>query len=272
MDAFATMTAIYRTLRAFGQMHFGKNWTEQRSCLKWSTFTIGSEHVGVVRHVQEKTGKKEMQKYVQRLIRIPSLKTFFYPVAFAACAIMALSSGCASGGFKLTRQYATWVNSQQVVLRVILYILTGVVFVVTMLIDLVVFNTMDFWDGRVSAGTYSFEKDGKIFQAKHEFLIDPASNLKLKRSTIRVMDSHHSLLQEVVLNETVKGEIEMSVDGKLRARVHGLSELPMATLFNQNGKAIGEHVLLLNTDFSRISYVSSISSVLTTSARPPLRM
>ena len=74
-------------------------------------------------------------------------------------AVTGLNSGCASGGFQLTRSFAGWVNSQNVVLRVILYILTAVIFAVTLLIDLLINNTIDFWDGKVSAGTYNFSKD-----------------------------------------------------------------------------------------------------------------
>ena len=70
---------------------------------------------------------------------------------------MLATAGCASGGFKLTREYARWVNSKNIILRIILYILTAVVFAVTMLIDLVVFNTMDFWNGTVSQGDYKFK-------------------------------------------------------------------------------------------------------------------
>lgn len=53
-----------------------------------------------------------------------------------------LATGCASGGFKLTRQYAQFVNRQQLILRIVLYILTSIVFAATLLIDAVIFNTM----------------------------------------------------------------------------------------------------------------------------------
>lgn len=167
----------------------------------------------------------------------------FYLSAFAACSVLALTTGCASGGFKLTRQYAGWVNQQHIVLRIVLYILTLVVFAVTMLIDLVAFNTMDFWDGKVSAGDYQFSEGGKTFFAHHEY--QPGT--KLKRSTIKVMDSENKLLQEVVLNETKGGEVELFVDGKLRSRGHGVSEIPTVSIFDIRGKLIEKKIIFSST-------------------------
>ena len=168
-----------------------------------------------------------------------NLKRLGYLPCFIACAIMALASGCASGGFKITRQYAGFVNKQMIVVRVILYLLTGVVFAVTMLIDMVVFNTMDFWEGRVSAGDYHFESGDRIYVARHEIL--PGS--KLKRSTVKVFNKDKKLAQEIVLSEAATGEIEMMVDGKLRARVRNVSELPVASIFDVNGSLVNEAVV-----------------------------
>ena len=153
---------------------------------------------------------------------------------------MALTAGCASGGFKLTRQYAGWVNSQQLIIRIILYILTAVVFAVTLLIDAVIFNTMDFWEGRVSSGTYHFNSEDKVYQVKHE--LQPGEG-KLKLSTIRVMDQKNELLQVVVLKETSSGEIEMFVDGKIRARVQSINDAPVALAFDKEGKVTGRHLV-----------------------------
>ena len=110
-------------------------------------------------------------------------KLLFYLSSLSASAIMALTTGCASGGFKLTRQYAGFVNRQPTILRIIIYLLTGIVFAVTMLIDMVIFNTIDFWEGRVSAGSYEFKKGDKTFHVRHEFM----PGTILKRSTIRVI-------------------------------------------------------------------------------------
>lgn len=162
-----------------------------------------------------------------------------YFSSFAACFIMALTAGCASGGFKLTRQYAGFVNKQTLIIRVVLYILTFVVFAVTMLVDTVVFNSIDFWEGRVSAGDYQFQSGDKTFHAHHEIL--PGSGLK--RSTIKVFDQDQKLVQEVVLRETQSGEVEMTVDGQLRAHVRDISTLAVASIFDARGNLVKKTIV-----------------------------
>jgi Domain of unknown function (DUF3332) len=167
-------------------------------------------------------------------------KIIFYVSSFLACTIMALSTGCASGGFKITRDFAGWVNTKHIVLRCILYILTLPVFAVLMLIDLVIFNTIDFWEGRVSQGTYEFKDGDKTYFVKHEIL--PGS--RLKRSTIQLVGANGQQIQESLLRETLTGEIEYLVDGKLRSRVSNISSLPIATIFDSNEKLLEEKALL----------------------------
>lgn len=166
-------------------------------------------------------------------------KLSFYVSAFTACSIMAITSGCASGGYKLTRKYSGFVNKQNIILRVVLYLLTGIVFAVTLLIDMVVYNTMDFWEGRVSQGTYQFEKGDKSFVVQHEIL----PSTELKRSTIEVFGSNKELLQEVVLSETASGEVELYVDGALRSKVKDISSIPVASIYDAQGSLIGEEVI-----------------------------
>jgi hypothetical protein len=173
-------------------------------------------------------------------------KLLFYISGFTASFIMAATTGCASGGFKLTREYAGWVNSKSTILRVILYILTFVVFAITLLIDVVYYNTMDFWDGRVSAGTYNFEGEGKTFVVHHEFM----SGTGLKRSTIEIKDRLQNKLQEVVLSETVNGEIEMYVDGKLRTRVRDIHSLPVASIYSENGELLQQTAIREDKSFA----------------------
>lgn len=165
----------------------------------------------------------------------------FYVSSLIACSVMAMTSGCASGGFKLTREYAGWVNRQNLILRIVLYILTSVVFFVTLLIDTVVFNTIDFWEGRVSAGDFEFKDGSKTFYVKHEFM--PNSNLR--RSTIHITDADKKVLQDIVMAETVAGDIEVFVDGKLRTRVKGISEFPVASIFDEKGVMVKETAILL---------------------------
>jgi hypothetical protein len=165
-------------------------------------------------------------------------KTLFY-MGFASAAFLSMATGCASGGYKLTRQYAGWVNSQNVILRVIIYILTMVVFAVTILIDTVVFNTMDFWNGRVSQGDYNFKDGEKTYFVRHEIL--PGSGLK--RSTIQVSDLNGKHLQEVVLSQTPQGEIIMTVDGVERTKVKDITGIPVASIYGADGKLVEQKAL-----------------------------
>lgn len=177
-------------------------------------------------------------------------KLLFYVGSFLSCIVLAFSTvGCMSGGFKITRGYARWVNSQHIVLRVIIYIFTTVVFGITMLIDAVIFNTVDFWQGKVSQGDSQFKDAGKVYHVKHEIL--PGSNLK--RSTIHVKDEAGKALQLIVLNETMTGEIEMSVDGVVRSRVRDITSIPIVAVFDKAGKLVEENPLFLtNFDSNKL--------------------
>lgn len=169
------------------------------------------------------------------------LKPVFFLLAFLASGVVAISTGCSSGGYKLTRTYARWLNSQNIILRIVLYLLTGIVFAVTILIDLVIFNTMDFWNGTISGGSYEFKKDGNTFYVNHEF--QPGT--QLKKSTIEVKDSNDRLQQTVVLLETPSHEIQMWVDGKLRTTVENINSFPIAKIFNTQGVVVDEQAPLM---------------------------
>lgn len=168
-------------------------------------------------------------------------KGFFYLGSAAACTILAFATGCASGGYSLTRKYAQFVNSQPLILRIVLYILTFVVFAVTLLIDMVVYNTIDFWNGRVSAGSYQFQGDNKTFYVEHTITPD-----HLKRSTIQVMGPDNKLLQTVVFSETTQHEVELFVDGQLKARGQDINNLPKLSLFDAYGKQTDQILNLEN--------------------------
>jgi len=179
-------------------------------------------------------------------------RNLFYLFSFCACAVMAMATGgCASGGFKLTRDYARWVNSQNIILRIIIYILTSVVFAVTILIDVVVFNTMDFWQGRVSGGSYDFKDADKTFHVLHEVI----PGTQLKRSTITVK-SPNEPLKVIVLNETSKGEVELFIDGQLRTRVSDISSIPMAAIYNEKGTLVEEKALLLTLPVAAAKFLA----------------
>jgi hypothetical protein len=161
--------------------------------------------------------------------------------------MMALSTGCASGGFKITRGYAQWVNEKPLILRIIIYIFTTVVFGITLLLDMVIFNSMDFWDGKVSEGKYEFKDQDKVYQVHHEF--QPGT--RLKKSTIEIQNLDGKLIQTVVLMETPKGEIELSVDGKIRTRVRNITSLPVASFFDEAGHKLDEKTLFFSSpDFA----------------------
>jgi hypothetical protein len=146
-------------------------------------------------------------------------KMLFSIVTLWSALIMSLTTGCASGGYKLTRSYAGFVNKQNIIIRIVLYILTAVVFAVTLLIDAVVFNTMDFWEGRVSQGTYKFESEDKVYVVAHSY----QSGTELKKSHIEVYSAAtKQKLQEITLQETKDLKIQVYVDGTLKEEVDHL--------------------------------------------------
>ncbi len=150
------------------------------------------------------------------------------------CVIGLAQTGCASGGYQLTRKYARFVNKQHIVLRVVLYILTNIVFAVTLLIDAVVFNTIDFWEGKVSANSYDFEEDGKYYAVKHSL----EGEHKLRKSVIQVYpdEARKSAEATLVLEEQLGGKIQVTENGQIKAIVDDINSLPKLTVFN-DGKA-----------------------------------
>lgn len=153
--------------------------------------------------------------------------------------VVSLTTGCASGGFKLTRKYAGFVNKQHIILRIVLYILTSIVFVVTLLVDMVVFNTMDFWEGRVSQGTYKFEQDDATYivqHIKHE-------ETGLRESIIQVQSKSNKPNREIILRETIENKIMVFVDGRVKATVDNIHMLPTVTLFNSKGEILEKREL-----------------------------
>lgn len=165
-----------------------------------------------------------------------TLKSWFSLMLFLVPA-MSLQN-CASGGFKLTRQYAGWVNSQNLILRIILYILTSVVFAVTLVIDAVIFNTMDFWNGRVSQGTYEFEKDGKKYIVTHSY-----HGQGLRQSAIQV--SHLDKTELILIKETAQNTIELWQNGTFTGCVEHIDTVPLWS-DNLSGK---KHILVTNLAF-----------------------
>lgn len=154
----------------------------------------------------------------------------FYMSSFFACAILSLQTGCASGGFQVTRSYSRWLNTNGVILRVILYILTSVVFVVTLTLDAVIFNTIDFWKGQISKGDFEFKEGGKTYFVHHEI----QEGTQLRKSTISFIENGQNKI--ITIAENQQGEIELFIDGHLSAQVRDLHSSPVATFFTADGR------------------------------------
>jgi hypothetical protein len=123
------------------------------------------------------------------------------------------TSGCATGGYKLTRDWSRFVHGQNIIVRVLMYIIpiAPIGALITTIVDSVFFNLIDFWQGKVTANTLNFTKDN-----------------------IRSGDS----MQTLVLSETRQGDIEMTIDGKLQARVQNYLTLPVVQNFDASGKVV----------------------------------
>lgn len=167
------------------------------------------------------------------------LKLGMIGTAIWSALLMSLSTGCASGGWKLTRDYARFVNRQHVIIRCVLYILTSVVFVATMIIDAVIFNTMDFWNGRVSQGTYEFQNEGRKFIARHSL----SPETRLRESRIEVFEGERRV-QDLTLREVAGGQIDVYMDGVHRGRVENIESLPTVTYFDAKGNKTGSQAIL----------------------------
>ena len=150
----------------------------------------------------------------------------FGAAALAAVAVVSLS-GCAAGDFGLTRSVARWNLSFSPVPRVLicigLYIVP--VYELSMVFDLLINNTVQFWSDSavISAkSTQKFQKDGYLVTV---------TNMRgpLKRSIFKVYDKHGSLRSTGELRETNDKTIDVYIDGVKKDTVQnvrdGLSEI-----------------------------------------------
>jgi len=157
-------------------------------------------------------------------------------LAFSVTILTIGQTGCASGGFKLTRKYARFVNSQNIIIRIVLYLLTAVVFAVTLLVDSVIFNTMDFWEGRVSASEYEFQENNRIYAVKHSY----EGEKRLRKTVIQVFSGVEKTIAPesvVVLSETEAGKVQLLENGELKATVESIYDLPKIVLY-KNGEPL----------------------------------
>jgi hypothetical protein len=162
------------------------------------------------------------------------LRTGLWVVAFrllAATMAFNILAGC-SGGYMLSRTFAKWLNAKGIVLRVLLWLFVWPVYLLAVITDEVVLNTIDFWTGRVTSdNTKFFEKDGVRVQVVH-------SRNPLRRSvfTIDTKNGDHSVIE---LRETVIGSIEVYRDGLKRNEVKDIeSALPTFVGYQADGRSV----------------------------------
>ena len=148
--------------------------------------------------------------------------------AFSSVAL----TGCAAGGFKLTRGLARWNNSKSIVPRILIYIAFGLllpVYIITLLVDFVVMNTIDFWEGTVASQNVNYEEKGVHYAVAH--VRDP-----LRHTTIR-MSIGDQLKSVVELRELENGKIALSIDGVRRAELNDIRDAgAQLTLYREDGK------------------------------------
>lgn len=154
-------------------------------------------------------------------------------------------SGCASGGYKLTRKYSQWVNSNHIIIRVIVFLVTMPLYGILLLIDAVIFNTIDFWTGTVAKGTYEFNKGDKTYVVTHDIKDG------LRNSLIKITNADKTQ-NTIEIRETATHEIEMYRDGQIQAKASSLNALPLITQYKEDGKTIASQDYIF-TQFSKLA-------------------
>lgn len=150
--------------------------------------------------------------------------------AFLSAGLMVATSGCASGGYSISRSFAGWINKNNILLRIVLYIFLGGAFLFTLVADLLVMNTIDFWTGKVSQGTYEFKDAEKTFVVKHSLQGD------LHQTHIEIKNSQGKKLQDILMKETARLEVEYYLDGVLKAKFDNIESVPRVTQFDRKGR------------------------------------
>ncbi|MBL8994902.1 MAG: DUF3332 family protein [Spirochaetia bacterium] len=148
----------------------------------------------------------------------------------ALAGTMTLQS-CLSGGWKITRMVAKWNNGFAVFPRILIYIAFFLlqVYTITSLIDGIVFNTIDFWNGTISAMNYKYQKDGMDVAVVH-------SRFPLRRSVITT--SKGDVVKSVVeVNELENGKIALVINGVLRGEFKNIQDVdPTLVLYKEDSK------------------------------------
>jgi hypothetical protein len=160
-------------------------------------------------------------------------KLKFVPLVLLALASTLTFQACMSGGWKITRTVARWNNSLSILPRILIYIAFFIipVYGVASLIDAIVFNTIDFWNGTVSAMNYNYKKDGMDVSVAH-------TRFPLRQSIITTRKGD-VVKSEVKICELTTGKIALYVDGVLRGEVNNIKEVdPALTVFNEDGVTV----------------------------------
>lgn len=129
-------------------------------------------------------------------------------------------SGCAAGNFSLTRSVGRWNRKFTEIPRVLIYIAFVIipVYPIAMLVDLVVTNTIDFWQGgSASAMNNTIYKDGYKIKIAHS--ADP-----LRKSIMQSYDKNEKLVSTVELRETEQHTIEVYLDGVKKSEVNSIED------------------------------------------------
>jgi hypothetical protein len=143
------------------------------------------------------------------------------PTIRLVAALVALtfsSSACVSGGFRWTRSVARYVNSNSVLPRVLLWAAFVIlpVYLLAFLFDVILWNTLDFWSGSVSAQNTTFEQDGAKIEVAHS-----ANPLKKTVITVIAKDGKRTVSE---LRETERHSIEVLVDGVKKGEVESVTD------------------------------------------------
>ncbi|MEW6055997.1 MAG: DUF3332 family protein [Bdellovibrionota bacterium] len=144
-------------------------------------------------------------------------------------------SGCAGGNFNLVRSVAKWNLRMSLLPRVIVYLAFIIipVYPIALLLDAILFNTIEFWTGKpvLTAKNQKFEKDGVTVEIAH--FLDP-----LRRTVITstMKDGSRSLTE---LRETEGKSIEIYVDQIKRGEVQNIDQAIATVLtFKDDGLSL----------------------------------
>jgi Domain of unknown function (DUF3332) len=129
-------------------------------------------------------------------------------------------SGCAAGGFGLTKSLGKWNGRFSIVPRVLIYLGLFIVqvYTLTLLFDFLLNNTIEFWSGTpLVAQNQTFEKDGQRVVVQNTR--DP-----LRKTVITVYDKAGAIQTVNELRETPTGTVEIYVNSEKKAELGSIGD------------------------------------------------